>query len=47
MISVLYQEKSAVTNDCNHPAEDCVSFISTDSSTKMMSTQIDGQNSLR
>ena len=44
---MLYQEKSAVTNDFNHPTEDCVKFISTDSSTKMMSTQNDGQNSRR
>ena len=43
----VYQETSAVTSDFNHPSEDYVTYISTDLSAQMMSTQEDGQNSGR
>ena len=42
-----HQETSEVTNDFNHPSEDYVNRISTDSSAQMISTQNDGQSSGR
>ena len=47
MISVLYQETSAVTNCFTHPSKDYVNFISTDSPVQMMSTQNNSQKSGR